>query len=63
MACSIAVPAKEFQLAGPCGEQRNVCSGSVSIYSDGSSFGVPHPLSCIASAPDFKHKITFIENI
>lgn len=45
-------PAEEYQSVKPCEEQRNVCSKSALIYSDGSSFCVPHPQPYNASAPD-----------
>ena len=47
-----AQPAEEYQSATPCEEQRNVCSESALIYSDGSSFCVLRPQPCNASAPD-----------
>lgn len=45
-------PAEEYQSVKPCEEQHNVCSKSALIYSDGSSFCVPHPQPYNASAPD-----------
>lgn len=45
-------PVEEYQSVTPCEEQHNVCSESVLIYSDGSSFCVLRPQPCNASAPD-----------
>ena len=47
-------PVRESQLTALCEVQHNVCLGSVSIYSDDSSFCGPHPPPYIASAPGFE---------
>ena len=51
---SYVPPAEEYQSVKPCEEQHNVCSKSALIYSDGSSFCVPHRQPYNASVPDQK---------